>query len=89
MSRILLSQADVTSVEEEYVLDALRSGWVTSTGPHVDAFESEVAHRVGVATIWSTVVTGSIRSTAMRASLSVGSVATTRCSQVPAERADR
>ena len=49
MSRILLSQADVTSVEEEYVLDALRSGWVAPLGPHVDAFEREIAQRVGVA----------------------------------------
>ncbi len=28
MTRIFLSKADVTSVEEEYVLAALRSGWV-------------------------------------------------------------
>lgn len=49
MSRILLSQADVTDVEEKYVLDALRSGWVTTVGPHVDAFEAEVAQRIGVA----------------------------------------
>ncbi len=49
MERIHLSKADVTAVEEEYVLDALRSGWVTPLGPHVDAFEAEVAERVGVA----------------------------------------
>ena len=49
MSRILLSQADVTEVEEQFVLDALRSGWVAPLGPHVDAFEAEVAERVGVA----------------------------------------
>src|SRR5664279_3130749 len=48
MLRILLSQADVGGVEERYVLDALRSGWVTPLGPHVDAFEAEVAERVGV-----------------------------------------
>jgi dTDP-4-amino-4,6-dideoxygalactose transaminase len=48
MSRIHLSKADVTEVEEGYVLDAIRSGWVTSLGPHVDAFEDEVAGRVGV-----------------------------------------
>jgi hypothetical protein len=28
MSRIHLSKADVTAVEEQYVLDAIRSGWV-------------------------------------------------------------
>src|SRR5664279_5415921 len=49
MNRIFLSKADVTSVEEEYVLAALRSGWVTPLGPDVDAFETEVAQRVGVA----------------------------------------
>jgi dTDP-4-amino-4,6-dideoxygalactose transaminase len=47
-SRILLSQATVTELEEEYVLDALRSGWVAPLGPHVDAFEAEIAARCGV-----------------------------------------
>lgn len=46
--RILLSQATVTALEEEYVLDALRSGWVAPLGPHVDAFEAEFAARCGV-----------------------------------------
>lgn len=46
--RILMSQAQVTEVEEAYVLDAVRSGWVAPLGPHVDAFEREVAERVGV-----------------------------------------
>ncbi len=45
----MLSQAQVTEVEERYVLDALRSGWVAPLGPHVDAFEAEIADRVGVA----------------------------------------
>jgi dTDP-4-amino-4,6-dideoxygalactose transaminase len=49
MPRILLSKADVTEVEERYVLDAVRSGWVAPLGPHVDAFEAEIAERVGVA----------------------------------------
>ena len=48
MSRILLSQADVTETEEKAVLEALRSGWVTPLGPEVDAFEEEMAARVGV-----------------------------------------
>ena len=48
MSRIFLSKADVTDVEEHYLLDAVRSGWVAPLGPHVDAFEAEVAARVGV-----------------------------------------
>ncbi|MFK5647485.1 DegT/DnrJ/EryC1/StrS family aminotransferase [Ornithinimicrobium sp. LYQ121] len=45
---IYLSKADVTEVEEEYVLSAMRSGWVAPLGPDVDAFEREVADRVGV-----------------------------------------
>ena len=48
MSRIHLSKADVTGVEEQYLLDAVRSGWVAPLGPHVDAFEAEIAARVGV-----------------------------------------
>jgi len=49
MSRIFLSKADVGSNEEQYVLAALRSGWVTPLGPDVDAFEAEMASRIGVA----------------------------------------
>lgn len=45
---ILMSQAQVTDLEERYVLDAVRSGWVAPLGPHVDAFEREIAERVGV-----------------------------------------
>jgi dTDP-4-amino-4,6-dideoxygalactose transaminase len=48
MSRIHLSKADVTQVEEKYILDALRSGWVAPLGPDVDAFEAETAARTGV-----------------------------------------
>ncbi|MDQ1537570.1 MAG: hypothetical protein QOE58_1963 [Actinomycetota bacterium] len=48
MSRIHLSKADVTELEEEYVLDAIRSGWVAPAGPDIDAFEAEMAARGGV-----------------------------------------
>ena len=47
MSRIHLSRADVGATEEQYVLAALRSGWVAPLGPDVDRFEAEMAHRVG------------------------------------------
>ena len=47
-TRIHLSKADVTEVEERFVADAMRSGWIAPLGPHVDAFEREVAERVGV-----------------------------------------
>ena len=48
MSTIYLSPPDIGELEETYVLDALRSGWVAPLGPHVDAFEREMAERVGV-----------------------------------------
>jgi dTDP-4-amino-4,6-dideoxygalactose transaminase len=48
MSRIHLSKADVTEVEERYILDAIRSGWVAPLGPDVQAFEAEIAKRSGV-----------------------------------------
>jgi dTDP-4-amino-4,6-dideoxygalactose transaminase len=47
--RIHLSQAVATDVEVEYVTRALRSGWVAPLGPDVDAFEQEMADRLGVA----------------------------------------
>lgn len=46
--RIHLSRADVTDVEEKYVVEALRSGWVAPLGPMVDRFEKEIAERCGV-----------------------------------------
>lgn len=45
---IHLSKADVTELEEQYVLAAIRSGWCAPLGPDVDAFEAEVAEVVGV-----------------------------------------
>jgi dTDP-4-amino-4,6-dideoxygalactose transaminase len=47
--RIYLSSPDVGELEEQFVVAALRSGWVAPLGPDVDAFESELAARVGVA----------------------------------------
>ncbi|MEU6078086.1 aminotransferase class I/II-fold pyridoxal phosphate-dependent enzyme [Micromonospora sp. NPDC047074] len=48
MSRaILLSPPDVGPLEESYLIAALRSGWVAPVGPDLDAFEREVAARVG------------------------------------------
>lgn len=44
-----MSSPDVGALEEEALVRALRSGWVAPLGPEVDAFEREVAERVGVA----------------------------------------
>lgn len=47
--RIYLSSPDVGQAEEDAIVRALRSGWVAPLGPEVDAFERELADRVGVA----------------------------------------
>jgi dTDP-4-amino-4,6-dideoxygalactose transaminase len=47
--RVYLSAPDVGSLEEKYLLRALRSGWVAPVGPDLDAFEREMADRVGTA----------------------------------------
>jgi dTDP-4-amino-4,6-dideoxygalactose transaminase len=47
--RIYMSSPDVGELEEEAVLAAMRSGWIAPLGPDVDAFEAELAERVGVA----------------------------------------
>lgn len=46
---IFLSKADVTDLEIDFVVKAMRSGWVAPAGPDLNAFEREVAQRVGVA----------------------------------------
>jgi dTDP-4-amino-4,6-dideoxygalactose transaminase len=46
-SRILLSTPDVGELEEQLVLEAVRSGWVAPLGPMVDAFEERIAARCG------------------------------------------
>ncbi|WP_407358503.1 aminotransferase class I/II-fold pyridoxal phosphate-dependent enzyme [Microbacterium sp. LTA6] len=47
--RIYMSSPDVTQLEEDAVVAAMRSGWIAPLGPDVDAFERELADRVGVA----------------------------------------
>jgi len=46
--RIFLSPPDVGPDERELLLDAFDSNWIAPLGPHVDAFEAEVAAAVGV-----------------------------------------
>lgn len=45
--RIYLSAPDVGELEEKYVVQALRSGWIAPLGPDVDKFEREMSVRVG------------------------------------------
>jgi len=42
-----MSKAAVGSEEEEALIRAIRSGWVTPLGPEVDAFEAEICARIG------------------------------------------
>jgi dTDP-4-amino-4,6-dideoxygalactose transaminase len=49
MTRIYMSSPDVGEAEEQAVVAAMRSGWIAPLGPDVDAFEREIAERVGVA----------------------------------------
>lgn len=46
--RIYMSSPDVGELEERFVVAAMRSGWIAPLGPDVDAFESELAARIGV-----------------------------------------
>ena len=45
--RIYLSSPDVTQLEEDALVRAIRSGWVAPLGPEVDAFEAELAEYCG------------------------------------------
>lgn len=49
MSRIYLSSPHLGDAERRYVTDAFDTNWVAPLGPHVDAFERELAERVGSA----------------------------------------
>ena len=47
MARIFLSPPHVGSAERELLLNAFDSNWIAPLGPHVDAFERELAVSVG------------------------------------------
>jgi len=48
VTRIYLSPPDVGEEERRLLLDAFDSNWIAPLGPHVDAFEAELADRLGV-----------------------------------------
>ncbi len=48
MTRIYLSPPDVGPEERRMLLDAFDSNWIAPLGPHVDAFEAELAARIGI-----------------------------------------
>ncbi len=47
MSRIYLSPPHLGATEESLVLEAFRTNWIAPLGPHVDAFEQELAAHTG------------------------------------------
>ena len=47
--RIYLSPPDMSGAEREALLNAFDSNWIAPLGPEVDAFEADLARRVGVA----------------------------------------
>ena len=47
-NRIYLSAPHMSGMEESFVKDAFASNWIAPLGPHVTAFEQEVAEYVGV-----------------------------------------
>ena len=49
--RVPVATVDLSGNEEAYVVDALRSSWIGSTGPYVARFEREFAERVGAASV--------------------------------------
>jgi dTDP-4-amino-4,6-dideoxygalactose transaminase len=48
MSRVYLSPPDVGPEERRMLLEAFDSNWIAPVGPDIDAFERELAERVGV-----------------------------------------
>lgn len=51
MDRIYLSAPHMSGLEEEFVKDAFQTNWLSSVGPHVDAFEQEFATRFGMPSV--------------------------------------
>src|SRR5699024_2271271 len=45
--KIYMSSPDVTELEEQALVRAIRSGWIAPLGPEVDAFEAELADYCG------------------------------------------
>ena len=50
MPRIPVARPDLSGNEEKYVVDAIRSTWISSTGPYIQRFENEFAELCGTKT---------------------------------------
>ena len=47
MRKIPVAAPDLSGNEEKYIVDALRSSWISSTGPYITRFEQEFAQLCG------------------------------------------
>ncbi len=47
-TRIYLSPPHMSGVEQQYIQEAFQTNWIAPLGPNVDAFERELAERVGI-----------------------------------------
>ncbi|MFJ6197807.1 DegT/DnrJ/EryC1/StrS family aminotransferase [Micromonospora sp. NPDC092111] len=52
--RFPVARPSLSELEERYLLDAVRSGWVSSQGPYLRRFEAEFAERVAAGTTVAT-----------------------------------
>ena len=50
MTRIPVAKPDLSGNEEKYVVDAIRSTWISSIGPYIQRFENEFAELCGTNT---------------------------------------
>ena len=50
LPKIWLSSPHMGEQEQQYVADAFATNWIAPLGPHVNAFEAELAERLGVRT---------------------------------------
>ena len=48
MKRIYLSPPHLNGRERDLLIEAYESNWITTLGPHVDAFEREMCEKIGV-----------------------------------------
>jgi len=46
--RVLLSVPHMCGLEEQHVREAFRTNWLSTAGPHIDAFEREFSARMGL-----------------------------------------
>jgi perosamine synthetase len=46
--KIPVAEPDLSQLEEQFLVEAIRSGWVSSIGPFIDRFEREFANFCGV-----------------------------------------